>query len=58
MKKTKIFGLVLLLSALVILSGCTAPQKTQDTQYNENADGLAAQTIQVKKGAGGAEAPD
>lgn len=34
MKKTKIFGLMLLLSAIVILSGCTAPQKTQDTQYN------------------------
>jgi hypothetical protein len=34
MKKTKIFGFVLLLSAIVILSGCTAPQKTQDTQYN------------------------
>ena len=34
MKKTKTFGLVLLLAAIVILSGCTAPQKTQDTQYN------------------------
>ena len=34
MKKTKIFGLILLLSALVILSGCTAPQKTETTQYN------------------------
>ncbi len=34
MKKTKIFGLVLLLSAIVILSGCTAPQKISDTQYN------------------------
>jgi hypothetical protein len=34
MKKTKIFGLVLLLCAIVILSGCTAPQKTEDTQYN------------------------
>lgn len=34
MKKMNIFGLVLLLSAIVILSGCTAPQKTQDTQHN------------------------
>ncbi len=34
MKQTKLFGLVLLLSAIVILSGCTAPQKTEDTQYN------------------------
>jgi len=34
MKKTKIFGLVLLVLLIVILSGCTAPQKTQDTQNN------------------------
>ncbi|VVB54004.1 Uncharacterised protein [uncultured archaeon] len=34
MKKMKIFGLVLLVLSIVILSGCTAPQKTQDTQYN------------------------
>lgn len=34
MKKTKIFGLVLLVLSIVILSGCTAPQKMQDTQYN------------------------
>jgi hypothetical protein len=34
MKKMKIFGLALLLSAIVILSGCTAPQKTQGTQDN------------------------
>lgn len=35
MNKMKIFGLVLLVLSIVILSGCTAPQKTQDTQYNE-----------------------
>ncbi|HMB44224.1 MAG TPA: hypothetical protein VKL21_00230 [Candidatus Methanoperedens sp.] len=34
MKKMKIFELVLLVLSIVILSGCTAPQKTQDTQYN------------------------
>ena len=34
MKKMKIFGLVLIVLSIVILSGCTAPQKTQDTQNN------------------------
>jgi hypothetical protein len=35
MKKTKIFGLVLLLSAIVILTGCTAPQNTQYNGSNQ-----------------------
>ncbi|VVB95516.1 Uncharacterised protein [uncultured archaeon] len=35
MKQTKIIGLVLFLSVIVILSGCTAPQKTQYNGSNQ-----------------------
>jgi endonuclease/exonuclease/phosphatase family metal-dependent hydrolase len=47
MKKKKLFGLILLLSVIVILSGCIASQKkTQETQYNgKNQSGYTPSAI-------------
>jgi endonuclease/exonuclease/phosphatase family metal-dependent hydrolase len=50
MKKMKIFGLILLLSVIVILSGCIGSQKTQDIQYNgKNQEPTATPSVIVTK---------